>query len=73
MPGASTLPGAAAAPVEPERCDGCNAPISGEPSGWGMYLWVRGDERREERAPLCQACAGAIARTTALGQEEDEG
>lgn len=73
MPGSPTVSRDGPPPLEPLLCDGCGAPITGEPSGWGMYLWVRGDERREERAPLCESCAGAIARTTTLGHEDDEG
>lgn len=73
MPGAPIVSRDGPPPVEPLLCDACAAPIAGEPSGWGVYLWVRGDERREERAPLCDACAGAIARTTTLARDDDEG
>jgi hypothetical protein len=57
------------------RCDACDAPVEGEPSGRGLYMWTRGDEVRFEEPALCSKCATAIG-VTALQQwtvEEEEG
>ena len=72
MTGAITVSRDVAPLPEAVLCDGCGDAISGEPSGWGVYLWVRGDERREERAPLCERCAGAIAVTSIQQRDDDE-
>jgi hypothetical protein len=66
-------------------CDACGASVAegeGESEhdgycvrGEGVYQWVRGDERRLEKAPLCSSCAAAIGMT-ALARweiEEEEG
>lgn len=72
MTGATTVSRDVPAPPEALACDGCSQIIIGEPSGWGVYLWVRGDERREERAPLCEQCASAIAASTGGLHDDDE-
>ncbi len=72
----------ASAPA-PERCDACGRalPVPEEDDGGyavrgqGVYRWVRGDEARFEKAPLCPSCAAAIGMT-ALARweiEEEEG
>jgi hypothetical protein len=61
-------------PVE-LRCDQCNEPIDGEPSGRGLYMWTRGEEVRLEEPALCSHCATVIG-VTALASwsvEEEEG
>ena len=64
--------GAVMPPGEELRCDACGEPIDGEPAGLGMFLWTRGDDVREEDAPLCAACATAIGMT-AIAVAEDDG
>jgi hypothetical protein len=57
------------------RCDVCDEPIEGEPSGRGLYMWTRGDEVRFEEPVLCRRCSTAI-HVTALAAwsiEEEEG
>lgn len=54
------------------RCDGCAVEITGEPAGWGVLLWSRGEERREERVPLCEDCATAIGVVMAFPLDDDE-
>lgn len=57
------------------RCDVCDEPIEGEPSGRGLYMWTRGDEVRFEEPVLCRGCSTAI-HVTALAAwsiEEEEG
>lgn len=68
--------------VECAQCDACGSALGldDEDGGYdlpgaGVYLWVRGDEVRVERAPLCASCASAIG-VTALARweiEEEEG
>lgn len=57
------------------RCDVCDVPIEGEPSGRGLYMWTRGDEVRFEEPALCPHCATAIGVTAlaAWNVEEEEG
>jgi hypothetical protein len=67
-----------------ERCDACGsvlAPQMDEDDGGysvrgvGVYHWVRGEEARFEKVPLCPSCAAAIGMT-ALARweiEEEEG
>ncbi|MFT3767643.1 MAG: hypothetical protein QM820_19485 [Minicystis sp.] len=57
------------------RCDVCDDPIEGEPSGRGLYMWTRGDEVRFEEPALCPRCATAIGVTAlaAWTVEEEEG
>ena len=56
-------------------CDACGAPISGEPAGYGLLLFPRGDEVRREEPPLCAKCALAIGVTALMRfvEEEEEG
>ena len=61
------------APTDGERCDVCDEIIVGEPAGYGCYLFARGDEIHEERPPLCELCATAIAvKANAWMVEEEE-
>jgi hypothetical protein len=67
-----------------ERCDACGIvlakPADDDDDGYrvrgqGVYYWVRGEEPRFEKAPLCPSCAAAIGMT-ALARweiEEEEG
>ena len=57
------------------RCDVCDEPIEGEPSGRGLYMWTRGDEVRFEEPALCARCSTAIGVTAlaAWDVEEEEG
>ncbi|APR85707.1 Hypothetical protein A7982_11056 [Minicystis rosea] len=57
------------------RCDVCDTPIEGEPSGRGLYMWTRGEEVRFEEPALCPQCATAIGVTalSAWTVEEEEG
>jgi hypothetical protein len=57
------------------RCDACDEPIDGEPSGRGLYMWTRGEEVRFEEPALCPGCATAIGVTAlaAWSVEEEEG
>ena len=57
------------------HCDSCGQPIEGEPSGRGLYMWTRGDERRFEEPALCSRCSIAIGVTAlaAWNVEEEEG
>jgi hypothetical protein len=57
------------------RCDVCDEPIEGEPTGRGLYMWTRGDEVRFEEPALCAQCATAIGVTAlaAWAVEEEEG
>jgi len=57
------------------RCDVCDEPIDGEPTGRGLYMWTRGDEVRFEEPALCPQCATAIGVTAlaAWTVEEEEG
>jgi hypothetical protein len=57
------------------RCDHCNESIEGEPSGRGLYMWTRGEERRFEEPALCASCATVIGVTAlnAWSVEEEEG
>ena len=48
-------------PTKRVVCDVCGAAIDGDPAGVGLLIWARGDERREEELPLCEACATAVA------------
>ena len=74
-----------AAASREERCDACGARLPSEEDdnddagylvrGQGVYHWVRGDEARSEKVPLCPSCAAAIGMT-ALARweiEEEEG
>lgn len=63
---------------EPLCCDGCNAPLTHddiEERGKGVFLWVRGEERRYDEVPLCPNCGTAIgmAVLARFAQEEEEG
>lgn len=57
------------------RCDACDEPLEGEPSGRGLYMWTRGEEVRFEEPALCARCATAIGVTAlaAWSVEEEEG
>jgi hypothetical protein len=57
------------------RCDNCDEVIEGEPSGRGLYMWTRGEERRFEEPALCTRCSVAIGVTAlnAWNVEEEEG
>jgi hypothetical protein len=57
------------------RCDVCDDPIEGEPTGRGLYMWTRGDEVRFEEPALCARCSTAIGVTAlaAWDVEEEEG
>ena len=57
------------------HCDSCGQPIEGEPSGRGLYMWTRGDERRFEEPALCARCSIAIgvSALAAWNVEEEEG
>lgn len=64
-----------------ERCSVCDEQIARESDddtavrGRGLFVWVRGDERRYEEPHLCPTCAAAIG-LSALQRweiEEDEG
>lgn len=62
--------------AETTRCDACDAPITGEPAGEGLYLWSRGGELIYEPAPLCENCALAVsasANADAGAEEEEDG
>jgi len=54
------------------RCDACDALISGEDGGSGLYIWTRGGEVRYEEPPLCAACGPAIAQTAFRRWEEED-
>jgi hypothetical protein len=65
------------------RCDACGGGLAEEHDvdegyglrGQGVYHWIRGDEQRLEKVPLCSSCAAAIGMT-ALARweiEEEEG
>lgn len=69
---ASVFPPAPPEVPQPATCDGCGEPIEGEPAGFGVYLWTRGTERREEREPLCAPCATAIGCAISAQVEEEE-
>ncbi len=63
-------------PPRAERftCDICGEPIEGEPAGHAVLVWTRGDERREERDPICPACAAALGLSVQRRlEEEDDG
>ena len=57
------------------HCDNCDQPIEGEPSGRGLYMWTRGDEKRFEEPALCARCSIAIgvSALAAWTVEEEEG
>jgi hypothetical protein len=57
------------------HCDNCGEVIEGEPSGRGLYMWTRGEERRFEEPALCTRCSVAIGVTAlnAWSVEEEEG
>jgi hypothetical protein len=57
------------------HCDQCGEVIDGEPSGRGLYMWTRGDERRFEEPALCTRCSVAIGVTAlaAWNVEEEDG
>jgi hypothetical protein len=72
-----------------ESCDICSSLIApegdsagqsrrlplGRVAGQGSYVWIRGDEVRVQRVPLCSSCASAIG-VAALARweiEEEEG
>ncbi len=57
------------------ECHACGTTHEGEPAGWGLLLFVRGDGVVSEEPPLCERCALAI-RMTARHRwelEEEEG
>ena len=63
---------------EPALCDACNTPLDlsdVEEQGKGVFLWVRGDQRRYDEVPLCPNCGTAIgmAVLARYAMEEDEG
>ncbi len=69
--------------TEANRCDVCSSPLETDddddmeagPSGRGLLVWSRGEERRYQEPPLCPQCAAAVG-LTALQRweiEEDEG
>jgi len=60
-------------PKERAVCDACGAEIQGEPAGKGILIWARGDTVREEEAPLCEACAQAIAVASIVRSMGDDG
>ena len=67
-----------AEPNEEVCCDACNAPITledMEDQGKGVFLWVRGDQRRYDEVPLCPNCGTAIgmAVLARYAMEEEEG
>ena len=70
-----TTPAVPLASDDVQRCDVCEELIIGEPAGYGVYLWTRGDETREERVPLCESCSTAIglSAATMLEIEEEDG
>ena len=57
------------------QCDSCGEPIEGAPSGRGLYMWTRGDEKRFEEPALCARCSIAIgvSALAAWNVEEEEG
>ncbi len=56
------------------RCDVCDEPIEGEPSGRGLYVWTRGEEVRMEEPALCPRCSVAIGVSAlAAWSVEEEG
>lgn len=62
-------------PGERYECHACGATEVGEPAGWGLLVFVRGDGVVYEEPPLCERCALAI-RMTARHRwelEEEEG
>lgn len=70
---ASMVPQPPAPPNQP-TCHVCGEAIAGEPAGFGVLLWTRGDERREEKDPICEACAVALGVTVQRQiEEEDDG
>lgn len=56
-------------------CDACGEPIDGEPSGSGLFVFVRGGEVHYEEPPLCERCSLAINVTAMVrwAEEEEEG
>jgi hypothetical protein len=56
-------------------CDACEKPIAGEPSGSGLYVFVRAGETVYEEPPLCERCSHAIGFTAMQrwAEEEEEG
>ena len=63
---------------EQALCDACNTPLDladVEEQGKGVFLWVRGDQRRYDEVPLCSNCGTAIgmAVLARYAMEEDEG
>lgn len=63
---------------EHARCDACNTPLDFsdiEEHGKGVFLWVRGEQRRYDEVPLCPNCGAAIgmAVLARYAMEEDEG
>lgn len=65
-------------PHEDVCCDGCNKPITladMDDLGKGVFLWVRGDERRYDEVPLCPNCGTALgmAVLARYAMEEEEG
>jgi hypothetical protein len=65
-----------AAPAPGYDCDMCGQHFDGEPAGSGLFMWTRGDERRFEEPPLCEACAQNVtldALTRWDVEEEEEG
>lgn len=79
--------GSTAQLFEPEEssCDACGEPLDAAvedddhesyvPAGEGALLWFRDGVVREEKRPLCAACAAAIGMTalSRWATEEDEG
>lgn len=42
------------------------------PSGRGLLVWSRGEERRYQEPPLCPACAAAIGMSALQRWESEE-
>lgn len=65
---------------EATRCEICGCELAADDddelggAGKGALVWVRGDERREQEAPLCATCATTVGVTAlrAWEAEEDE-
>ena len=63
-------------------CDACGVSLHAEERsegedgydvrGQGVYHWVRGDERRLEKVPLCPSCAAAIGMAVLARWEIEE-
>jgi ribosomal protein L37AE/L43A len=56
-------------------CHGCGESLKDDESTTGMFLWVRGSERRPETVPVCRQCgtANALTAFARLHVQEEEG